>query len=44
MTWGRDVGEHDAADQLKVFVEAGGTWSTPRTSTPTAALSTCSPG
>ena len=25
MTWGRDTDEHEAADQLKVFVEAGGT-------------------
>ncbi|MBF9070024.1 aldo/keto reductase [Streptacidiphilus fuscans] len=25
MTWGRDVDEHDAADQLKVFMDAGGT-------------------
>jgi aryl-alcohol dehydrogenase-like predicted oxidoreductase len=25
MTWGRDTGERDAADQLKVFVDAGGT-------------------
>ncbi|MEW2630421.1 aldo/keto reductase [Streptomyces sp. NPDC048389] len=25
LTWGRDTDEHDAADQLKVFWEAGGT-------------------
>jgi aryl-alcohol dehydrogenase-like predicted oxidoreductase len=25
MTWGRDTDEHEAADQLKAFVEAGGT-------------------
>ncbi|MFF8832843.1 aldo/keto reductase [Streptomyces sp. NPDC015131] len=25
LTWGRDTGEHDAADQLKAFWEAGGT-------------------
>ncbi|MFC5905935.1 aldo/keto reductase [Streptacidiphilus monticola] len=25
MTWGRDVPEHEAADQLKAFAEAGGT-------------------
>ncbi|MFI0981624.1 aldo/keto reductase [Streptomyces sp. NPDC021093] len=25
LTWGRDTGEHDAADLLKVFWEAGGT-------------------
>ncbi|MEV5279397.1 aldo/keto reductase [Streptomyces sp. NPDC051994] len=25
LTWGRDVGEHDAADLLKAFWEAGGT-------------------
>ena len=25
MSWGRDTDEHEAADQLKVFVEAGGT-------------------
>jgi aryl-alcohol dehydrogenase-like predicted oxidoreductase len=25
MTWGRDTDEHEAADQLKVFIEAGGT-------------------
>ncbi|HET6858289.1 MAG TPA: aldo/keto reductase [Streptomyces sp.] len=25
LTWGRDTGEHDAADQLKVFWDAGGT-------------------
>jgi aryl-alcohol dehydrogenase-like predicted oxidoreductase len=25
MTWGRDTDEHEAADQLKVFLEAGGT-------------------
>ncbi|WP_042381492.1 aldo/keto reductase [Streptacidiphilus melanogenes] len=25
MTWGRDVDEHEAADQLKAFVDAGGT-------------------
>ena len=23
-TWGRDTDEHEAADQLKAFVEAGG--------------------
>jgi aryl-alcohol dehydrogenase-like predicted oxidoreductase len=25
MTWGRDTDEHEAADQLKAFIEAGGT-------------------
>ncbi|NYI03958.1 aldo/keto reductase [Allostreptomyces psammosilenae] len=25
MTWGRDTGEHEAAEQLKSFVDAGGT-------------------
>ena len=25
LTWGRDTDEHDAADQLKAFLEAGGT-------------------
>ena len=25
MTWGRDTDEHEAADQLKAFLEAGGT-------------------
>jgi aryl-alcohol dehydrogenase-like predicted oxidoreductase len=25
MTWGRDTDEHEAADQLKLFIEAGGT-------------------
>lgn len=25
LTWGRDTDEHDAADQLKAFWEAGGT-------------------
>ncbi|KOG88352.1 aldo/keto reductase [Streptomyces varsoviensis] len=25
LTWGRDTGEHDAADQIKAFWEAGGT-------------------
>ena len=25
MTWGRDTDEHEAADQLKQFVDAGGT-------------------
>lgn len=25
LTWGRDTGEHDAADQVKAFWEAGGT-------------------
>ena len=25
MTWGRDTDEHEAADQLRAFVEAGGT-------------------
>jgi aryl-alcohol dehydrogenase-like predicted oxidoreductase len=25
LTWGRDTDEHEAADQLKVFVDAGGT-------------------
>jgi aryl-alcohol dehydrogenase-like predicted oxidoreductase len=25
MTWGRDIDEHDAAEQLKTFVDAGGT-------------------
>src|SRR5690349_12161560 len=26
MTWGRDTDEHEARDQLKAFVEAGGTF------------------
>src|SRR5215213_785340 len=25
MTWGRDTDEHESADQLRAFVEAGGT-------------------
>ncbi|MDQ1602843.1 MAG: hypothetical protein QOE01_688, partial [Actinomycetota bacterium] len=25
MTWGRDTDEHESADQLKAFLEAGGT-------------------
>ena len=24
MTWGRDTDEHEAADQLKTFIDAGG--------------------
>jgi aryl-alcohol dehydrogenase-like predicted oxidoreductase len=26
MTWGRDTDEHEAANQLRAFLDAGGLW------------------
>lgn len=41
LTWGRDTDEHDAADLLKTFWEAGAVSSTPLTCTATERPSIC---